>query len=100
MSHTVGPDESLRLVVSEDDLPAGVLSAIEARETNAQMLGSERDTKRAFWDGVAAAVLKRVRAIGTDDFSVKEVELKFEVDGKLFGTGIGGEVSVTFAPKA
>lgn len=85
---------ALRLVIRDEDLPAENRTALVARQNNTRMLGGDDDTK-SFWDGVTKAILNRLSSVTPAGFRLKEVELNFEIDGKIFGTGVGGNVSVT-----
>ena len=86
------------LVVEEQDLPASLRSSMKATAQGTRVLGGAGDGARAFWDGVLEAVVRRAGAVAPEGFRVRELEINLDVEGKLFGTGISGSVSVTLEP--
>jgi len=75
-------------------------TALKAELLATRKLGEEPDTERRIIDLLPKVIAERVKQIIPDDFELAELELKFEVQGKLFGAGVGGEVVAKLKSKS
>jgi len=77
-----------------------VVKAVKAGRTGTRTLtGGEKDPEEILMDAMPSAVAKKVRAIVPKGFELTELQLKLEVSGTIFGTGMKGEVMIKLAPK-
>jgi hypothetical protein len=101
-SHEVEQLESepLQLRIDEEDFDAAVTKAVKAGRSGTRTLaGTDRDPEEILMDAMPSAVAKKVRAIVPKGFELTELQLKLEVSGTVFGTGMKGEVMIKLAPK-
>jgi hypothetical protein len=87
----------LVLVIREADLEAAVIARMKAAARGTTML-DEEDGAATLGDGVIRAVIRRVLSLAPNGTKLAEVELGLKLEGKLFGSGISGDVKAKFAP--
>ena len=91
---------AMPLVINETDLPQEARNVLTALQKGDKVFGRTGDLSL---DVVVAeflpkAIAARVRSIVPDGFQVAELEFKMSVEGKLFGCGVAGDVTVKLAP--
>lgn len=99
MENIGGGTKQLTLLLSDDDLDAGVRGHVMALKSGTRVLADNEDPMRALFDALPTIIAKRLRAITPPGFAITELEICLSVEGKLCGTGIGGDVTVKLAPQ-
>ena len=91
----------IRLNITEADLDPSQV-AVKKEVLKTRTLGSEGNetAERKILDMLPTIISRRVEQIIPPDFELAELELKFEIEGKIFGTGLSGEVVATLKKKA
>jgi len=95
-------EKPLLLSITEGDLNIKERQELEVelRETR-RLGGAEQEaTHRAILDLLPTVIAKRVEGIIPDEFELVELELKFSIEGKIFGAGVGGEAVAKLRKKA
>jgi len=85
-------NKPLPLEISDSDLDKSEREALETEVLATRTLGAQEEVNRKILDLLPKLIAERVRQIIPDDFELDSLELKFDVQGKLFGAGVGGEV--------
>lgn len=92
--------EPLQLRIDEEDFDASVTKAVNAGRSGTRVLaGSDKDPEEILMDAMPSAVARKVRAIVPKGFELTELQLKLQVSGTVFGTGMKGEVMIKLTPK-
>jgi hypothetical protein len=92
-------ESSFEIVLSENDVDAGIQKRVRAAVAGSRVLsGEEQDAKQILMDALPAIIAQKIRKIVPQDFQVSEVQLKLNVSGKLFGTGVSGDVILKLTP--
>src|SRR4051812_39093456 len=95
--------------VSDHDVEDSVRVQILAVQKGYKVLGDDGigaqgpgadQTQALVVNALPSVIARKLTAMLPHGFVVAEFTLKFTVDGKIFGSGVGGEVEVKFAPKA
>lgn len=89
----------LQLEIHENDLTPSERDSIKKEVLSTQTLGDEESVHRKILDLLPKLIATRVQEIVPPDFELSSLELKFEVQGKLFGSGVGGEVVAKLSRK-
>ena len=95
-----GTDAALPLNISEGDLPERARTALRAAASDRATLAGEgqQSVESMVAELLPTAIASRVRKIVPPDFKVSEIGMKFSVEGKLFGCGVAGDVTVKLVP--
>ncbi|TDP62596.1 hypothetical protein [Roseateles toxinivorans] len=94
-------ESSFELVLSESDVDAGVRKRVQAATAGSRVLsGEDQDAKQILMDALPTIIAQKIRKIVPKDFEISEVQLKLNVSGKLFGTGVSGDVILKLTPAA
>ncbi len=88
----------ITLIVRETDIDSVTRAQLESLTRGVRVLAND-DNVRALCDALPTAIARRVRAIVPQDFVLSEIEMTLSVEGKLWGTGLSGDVKVKLAPK-
>ena len=88
----------LKLVLRETDVDARVGAQLAANSEGVRVLATD-DSIRTLFDALPTAIARRVQSITPEGFRIVEIELSLSVEGKLWGTGISGDVKVKLAPR-
>jgi hypothetical protein len=96
--------EPLPLLIEESDLRPSARNAIQAFQQGVTVLGGEVGaTKptptRLILDALPDAVTRKIERIVPDGFAISELQFCFKVEGKVFGSGLTGEVKAIFKPR-
>ena len=91
-------EKELALVIEEDDFDDLTRSRLSKVSDGAQVLDEETDLRKAVFDQMPAVIAKRLRKIVPADFRVSEIQLQLSLDAKLWGVGVGGDVTVKLVP--
>jgi hypothetical protein len=90
------------LIIDEVDIDAATRNAVAAAQAGTRVLGSDSDLQtpeRMLLDALPAAIARKVQAIVPPEFKIAELEFCFKVEGKLWGSGLAGEVKATLRPR-
>jgi hypothetical protein len=91
-------EEKLKLIVTENDFPPAEKAAISSVLKEEQVLGGDDTVLQQIYDQLPSIVAKRVKKMVPEGFTVGELQFTFSLEGKIFGSGIGGDVAVTLKP--
>lgn len=80
------------LPITDNDLDRTQRQSLKSKILSTRTLGAQEDANRRILDLLPSLIAERIRGIVPDDFELDELEFKFEIQGKLFGSGVGGEV--------
>lgn len=84
--------KSIPLTVDDSDLDEARKREVEEHLRATQVLGEQEQVSRAILDMLPTVIAERIQKVIPRDFELSELELRFDVQGKLFGAGVGGEV--------
>jgi hypothetical protein len=87
----------VKLKMEEEDFGAAA-PQIRGIAAGRKMLNKDEGVVRAVQDALPSAIARRVSSIIPAGFVVKEIEFKVSVEGKPFGIGVGGDVTVKMGP--
>jgi hypothetical protein len=94
-------DDAITITLTEADLDPNDRKKIEARANKSRVLeGEEREVEEMLSEALPKAIARRVEAMRPKNFKVTELQFKLAVSGKLFGSGVSGEVIVKLGPAA
>jgi hypothetical protein len=82
----------LPLEISDRDLEEQDRALLEKEILATRTLGDQEHANRKILDMLPKLIADRVKQIIPDDFELESLELKFDVQGKICGSGVGGEV--------
>lgn len=104
--HKTGMVEPLPLVIDEADIDPTTRAAVLAAQRGPGSLATTRSgdqptdsPERVLLDAMPAVIARRIEGILPPGFKIAELEFCFAVEGKLWGSGIKGEVKATFRPE-
>jgi hypothetical protein len=85
-------DKPIRLEINESDVDEAEKNKLKKELLATRTLGEKEQIDRKILDLLPKVIAERLKQVIPADFEISELEFKFEVEGKLFGSGIGGEV--------
>ena len=95
------PDNAFPITITEEDFDPGDRKKLEARANKSRVLeGEEREVSEMLSEALPKAIARRVDAMKPKNFKVTELQFKLAVSGKVFGSGVAGEVIVKLGPSA
>ena len=93
------------LIIDEGDFDVVARSSIEAAQRGTRVLGGpdaeHREataSERVIFDALPSVISRRVQKVIPKGFRIAELEFCFKLEGKIWGSGVGGEVKVKLSP--
>jgi hypothetical protein len=103
---TMETQKPLPLDISDSDIDAATHQAIAKAIVATRKLGpnapvgQQESLHRRVIDLLPTIIAKRVNEIVPSDFSLDSLQIKFSLEGRLFGSGVSGEVVATLKRSA
>lgn len=93
--------EGLTLLLTEKDLTKADAGVLKTLNENDRVMGDDDadNTAQALCDMLPRTIAKKVEEILPPGFAVSELELCLSVEGRIFGSGVAGDVTVRLTPR-
>jgi hypothetical protein len=105
MSEVRNTVEPIPVILEEKDIDPAIRTAIIAAQRGTRMLGSPGassetvlDPERLLLNALPSVIARKIEGILPSGFKIAELEFCFKVEGKLWGSGVAGEVKAVLRP--
>jgi hypothetical protein len=88
-----GANGAVTLKLSEADFEKYIGADVRAVSRGARVMGARESS---VMEALPKVIRERLQKMTPPDFELKEIEMKLELSGKVFGVGVSGDVTAKF----